>query len=214
MNIVILGSPASGKGTQAQLLSKEYGLYHLQTGDIARDLAKKDERIKQIVDSGKLVPEDEMTMYVIDVLNKDKSDMKNIIFEGFPRFVGQHEALENFLKNKGDDIDAVISLDIDKDEAIKRISARRICNKCGEVYNLITNPPGEEGKCRCGGDLIQREDDKPEAINMRFEYYKNNTKELIDYLERKKKLIKVDGSKPIEVVFENIKAVLDKIISK
>lgn len=214
MNIVILGSPASGKGTQAQLLSKEYGLYHLQTGDIAREIAQKDDRIRSIIDSGKLVPDEEMTMYVMDVLHEHKSDMKNILFEGFPRFITQYEALENFLKNKGDDIDAVISLEIDKDEAIKRISARRICNKCGEVYNLITNPPEVEGKCRCGGDLIQREDDKPEAINVRFEYYKNNTKELIDYLDRKKKLIKIDGSKPIDEVFASIKNALDKIISK
>jgi adenylate kinase len=204
MNIVILGAPGSGKGTQAELLVKELSLYHFQTGELSRKLAKKDTRIREIVDSGKLIPEQEMTMYVIDFLTKNHSEMSDILFEGFPRFISQHEALEKFLKTKGDDIDAVISLDISEEEAVARISSRRICKECGEVYNLVTDPPPEGGGCKCGGKLVQRGDDNPKSVKTRFEYYRNNTKELIDYLDVKGKLIRVDGERPIEVIFKDI----------
>jgi len=202
---VILGAPASGKGTQAQLLSEKFKLFHFQTGELSRSLAKKDPRIKKIVDSGKLIPEEEMTMYALDYLKENKPDLKNILFEGFPRFISQYEALEKFLELKGDGIDAVISLDISEREAVRRLSARRICENCGEIYNLITTPPPEEGKCgNCGGKLVQRADDKPESIKVRFSYYKDNTEKLIDYLDRKKKLIRIDGERPIEVIFKDI----------
>src|SRR3990172_124955 len=212
MNIVVLGAPASGKGTQAQLLSEKFKLFHFQTGELSRSLAKKDPRIKKIVDSGKLIPEEEMTMYALDYLKENKSDLKNILFEGFPRFISQYGALEMFLKTKGDDIDAVIALDITEKEAIRRLSARRICENCGEVYNLITSPPPEAGKCgKCGGKLMQRADDKQESIKVRFTYYKDNTKKLIDYLDKKGKLLRVDGERPIEVIFEDILERLKKI---
>ena len=205
MNIVLLGAPASGKGTQAQLLSKKFNLYHLQTGEIARELSKKDPRVKEIVNSGKLIPAEEMTMYVMDILKENKPSMKNILFEGFPRFISQYEALEKFLKNKGDDIDMVLSLDISEDVAIKRISSRLICSKCDSSFNLITNPPQKNGVCDlCGGKLIQRQDDKPESVKKRFEYYRKNTKELIDYLDKKGKLTRVDGNQPIEVISKEL----------
>lgn len=204
MNIVLLGAPASGKGTQAKLLIQKLNLFHFQTGELSRNLAKKDPRIKEIVDSGKLIPEEEMTMYALDYLKDVKPDFKNILFEGFPRFISQYEALEKFLKMKGDDIDVVISLDIDEDEAIKRLSARRICEKCGRIYNLVTNPPQNPSVCECGGELVQREDDKPESIKLRFEYYNDNTKKLIDHLDRSGKLICVDAVRPIDVIFQDI----------
>lgn len=203
MNIIILGSPASGKGTQAKLLSKKLGLYHLQTGDIARKLAKNDLRIREIVNSGKLIPEEEMTMHVFDFLLRHKSKLSGILFEGFPRFISQYTALDEFLKNKGDDIDAVISIDISKKEAVKRISARRTCEGCGEIYNLITNPP-PNGGCRCGGKLIQREDDNPKSVKIRFQYYRDNTKKLMDYLDEKGILIKIDGERSINTINEDI----------
>lgn len=204
MNIVLLGAPASGKGTQADLLSEKLKLFHFQTGKLSRDLAKKNKRIKKIVNSGKLIPEEEMTMYALDYLSKLKPKYENILFEGFPRFISQYEALEEFLKTKGDDIDFVISLDIDEKEAIKRLSSRRTCARCGEVYNIITNPPAKRGVCECGGKLIQREDDKPKSIKVRFKYYKENTKKLIDYLDKRKKLTRIDAARPIEVIFQDI----------
>lgn len=203
MNIILLGSPASGKGTQADLLSKKLGLYYFQTGKLSRDLAKKDKRIKEIIDSGKLIPEQEMTMYVVDFLKENHSTMGDILFEGFPRFISQYEALKQFLETKGDDIDAIISIDISGKEAVRRLSARRTCEKCGEVYNLITDPP-PKGGCKCGGKLIIREDDKPESIRVRFQYYKDNTKKLIDYVDKKGELIRINGERPIEVIHKDI----------
>jgi len=210
MNIILLGAPGSGKGTQAERIAKRFKMYYLQTGEIARGLARSDKRIKEIIESGKLIPEQEMTMYVLDFLNKNKGDFENILFEGFPRFISQYQALENFLKLKGDDIDLAISLDITEEEAVKRISSRRICVKCGEIYNLVTNPPEGKG-CKCGGELVQREDDKPRAVKVRFEYYKNNTKELIDYLDRSGKLVRIDGARSIEVIFKDIEEEIKKL---
>jgi len=212
MNIVLLGSPASGKRTQADILCRKFGLFHLSTGDIARKLAEEDPRIKEIVTSGKLIPPEEITMHVLDFLEHKKPDLKNILFEGFPRFVSQFDALDNFLKSKGDAIDAVISLAVPMDVAIKRISSRWGCPKCGEIYNTETKPPKTSGICdKCGSNLSQREDDKPESVRTRFEYYLENTKELIDYVDSKGKLTKIDGDRPIDVIAKDLEEVVKKI---
>lgn len=205
MNIVLLGAPGSGKGTQAELLSRRLGFYYFQSGKLSRMLAKKNPRIREYVNSGRLIPEQEMTMYVIDYLSKKKTKMDNILLEGFPRFISQYQALEKFFETKGFDISLVISLDISEKEAIKRISSRRICEKCGEVYNLITNPPPKPGRCKCGEKLILRDDDKPSSVRIRFDYYRKNTKKLIDYLDKKGNLIRIDAERPIEVIYKDIK---------
>ncbi len=212
MNIVLLGSPASGKGTQANLLCEKFGLYHLSTGDVTRKLAEDNARIKEIMNSGKLVPAEEMTMHVINFLTNQKPDLKYILFEGFPRFITQYEALSNFLTSKGDDIDLVISLDVSEEEAIKRISSRRVCSKCGENFNTVTNPPTVEGVCDiCGGSLIQREDDNEESVKVRFQYYKDNTKELIDFLDGKGKLVRVNGERPIDEIQKDLVEIVEKL---
>lgn len=211
MNIVLLGSPASGKGTQAEILSKKFNLFHLSTGDIARKLAETDPRIKEIVNSGKLIPPEEITMHVLDFLEHEKPDMTGILFEGFPRFISQYEALDNFLKSKGDSIDLVISLEVPIEVAIKRISSRWMCPGCGEIYNMETNPPKNPGVCdKCGGILVQRDDDKPEAVKTRFEYYVQNTKELIDYVDSKGRLTKINGDRPIDVIAKELEEVVRK----
>lgn len=215
MNIVLLGSPASGKGTQAEILSKKFSLFHLSTGDIARRLAETDPRIREIVNSGKLIPPEEITMHVLDFLEKNKPDLKDILFEGFPRFISQYEALDNFLKSKGDDIDVVISLEVPIEEAVKRISSRWVCPKCGEIYNIETNPPRLSGVCdKCGGVLTQRDDDKPEAVRTRFEYYIDNTKELIDYVDSKGKLTRVDGDRPIDEIAKDLERIVAEASKK
>ncbi len=215
MNIVLLGPPASGKGTQADILCREFGLYHLATGDLSRKLAETDPEIKRIYDEGKLIPAELISMHVINFLDKNKSDLKDILFEGFPRFISQYEALDSFLRNKGDDIDAIISLDVSEEEAVKRISSRRICSKCGEPYNLITKLPKKENTCDlCGGSLIQRTDDNPEAVKVRFQYYMDNTKELIDYVESLGKLTRVNGERPIEEISKDLFKIVSDIKSK
>lgn len=215
MNIVLLGSPASGKGTQAEILSKKFDLFHLSTGDVARKLAETDPRIKEIINSGKLIPAEEITMHVLDFLEKNKPDLKDILFEGFPRFVSQYEALDNFLKSKGDDIDVVISLEVPMEEAIKRISARWMCSKCGETYNTETNPPKTSGICdKCDSSLVQRDDDKPEAVKTRFEYYVKNTKELIDYIDSKGKLTRVNGDRSIGEIAKDLERIVAEASKK
>ncbi len=209
MNIVLLGPPGSGKGTQAEMLSDHFNLYYLQTGDLARELAEKDTRINEIIDSGKLIPEEEMTAFVMKHLEKNVPEGRNILFEGFPRFVHQYQVYEKWLASKGEKIDKVILLDIAEEDVVKRLSARRICSKCDKVYNLITNPP-PEGKCECGGELVQRDDDNPNAIKVRFDYYRKNTKLLADYLKDKGSLIIIDANRPINVIFEEIVQKLNK----
>src|SRR3989344_1126984 len=147
MNLVLLGAPGSGKGTQAEKLAKKLGLFYLQTGKLSREWAVKNDKIKKIIESGKLIPEKIMTEFVMDYLEKNVPDGKNILFEGFPRFISQFEDYEKWLKSKDQDIEAVISLDLREAEAVKRLSSRRICDKCGEVYNLITNPPPKPNRC-------------------------------------------------------------------
>jgi len=210
MNIVLLGSPASGKGTQAELLAKKFGLYILATGDLSRKIAETNSRIREIVNSGKLIPEEEMTMYVFDFLIKTKPDFDNILFEGFPRFVSQYQALDNFLATKHQALDLVISLDISRVEAIKRISARRVCASCGEVYNLVTKPSKITNVCDLdGGSLILRPDDEPKSVAVRFDYYIANTKELIDFLDKNHKLIRVSGERPIETISAEINQIIE-----
>jgi adenylate kinase len=212
MNIVLLGSPASGKGTQAEILCREFNLFHLSTGDISRKLAETDPRIKDMINSGKLIPSEEMTMYVLDFLKTQKPDLKDILFEGFPRFITQYEALDNFLRGKGDDIDMVISLEVSEKVAIERISSRRVCETCGESYNIVTKSPRIDGVCdKCGGRLVQRKDDNPESVKVRFKYYQENTKELIDYLDEKGLLTKVDGERPIDEIASDLHKMVEKV---
>lgn len=212
MNIVLLGTPASGKGTQAEILCQKFGLYHLSTGQLARKLAEKDERLKEIVNSGQLIPHEEMTMYVLRFLGENKSDLKDILFEGFPRFVPQYEALENFLITEGDDIDIVFSLDVSEEEAVRRISSRRVCGKCGENFNTVTKPPKMENVCDvCGGELIIRDDDKPESVKVRFQFYQENTKVLIDYLDKKGKLTRINAERPIDDIARDLEEVVKNL---
>lgn len=130
--------------------------------------------------------------------------MRNILFDGFPRFISQYEALDEFLKSKGDDIDAIISLDISEEEAVNRISSRLTCEKCGTIYNTITNPPQNSGLCDCGGTLRQREDAKPEAVKVRFQFYRDNTEKMINHIDQKGKLIRINGELPIDEVYKEI----------
>ena len=205
MNIVLLGPPGSGKGTQAEKLSDKLNLLYLQTGDLAREWAEKNKRIKSIIESGKLIPEKEMTAFVMQYLEETVPPERDILFEGFPRFVSQFKSYQEWLTKRGKKIDAVIFLDSSEGAIIKRLSARRICDKCGEVYNLVTNPPKNKRVCdKCGGRLISRKDDNPDSIRIRFKYYHGNTQKLIEYLDRKGLVIKVNADRPIEVIFKDI----------
>jgi adenylate kinase len=207
MNIIVLGPPGSGKGTQSKRLTKELNMDYFSTGDFARKMAEYNPRIKNIVESGGLIPEEEMTRYVYKYLEENFDDMTNILFDGFPRFVSQYELLTQLLKDKGSEKILIISLELDDEKVIKRLSSRRICEDCGKEYNLVTNPPKSE-TCECGGKLITRADDNPESIKERLDVYKENVEPLIRHVEEKGYLIKIDGDQPIETI---TKEVLEKI---
>ena len=210
MNIIVLGPPGSGKGTQSKKLSKELDMDYFGTGDFSRNLAEYNPRLKGIVESGDLIPEDEMTRYVGKYLEEKYDDVTNILFDGYPRFVSQYKFLKEWLEKRGSDKIVAIFLELSDDVVIKRLSSRRICEKCGKEYNLVTNPP-ENSHCDCGGDLVSRADDNPESIKERLVVYKENVEPLISYLESEGNLIKVNGDQSIKTITDEILLSLKKI---
>lgn len=204
MNLIILGPQGSGKGTQAKLIAKKLNLFYFESGDFLRDLAKTDSRINEIINKkGVLLPDQEIFSYVSKYLEKNDPDFKNFILDGYPRSVKQYQYLKDWLQEKGSVIDKAILLNISEKESLKRLSARRICEDCGNLYNLITNPP-PKGVCECGGKLIQREDDQPDAIKKRLAEYQKQTMPVIDQFRKEGILLEIDGERPIETIFQDI----------
>lgn len=213
MNIIMLGPPGAGKGTQAQMLAEKYGIPQISTGDILRaavaegtELGKK---AKEYMDKGQLVPDEVVIGIVKERLSKPDCE-KGFILDGFPRTVAQAEALDGILKEMGKKIDYVINIVVPDEEILKRLTGRRTCKVCGAMYHIIYNPPKVEGKCdKCGGDLYQRDDDKEETIKNRLSVYHSQTAPLIDYYRKKGVLIDIDGTKDIKTIFQDICAVLE-----
>jgi adenylate kinase len=201
MNIILLGPPGSGKGTQARLLADTLGLYYLEAGKLSRKWAKKDPKIKKIVESGGLIPEKKMSAYVYKHLESKHPEADNILFEGYPRFVSQYEDLENWLQKRGGKIDKVLYLNVGEDEIIKRLSVRRMDKKTGKIYNLKTEPPPASVDPK---DLTLRADDKPKAIKERLEEFGKNTFPIVSYAQKQGKLVEVNGEDSVETVFESI----------
>lgn len=205
MNIIILGPQGSGKGTQARLLAQKYKLFYLESGEFLREIAKTNKEIDQIINvRGNLVPDEQMISLIKNYLDNKVPEGNNILFDGYPRSIKQYELLKQWLGEKGQKIDKAFFLDISEEESIKRLSARRVCDRDGKVWNLITNPPPTPGKCTCGGNLLQRPDDKPEIIRERLAQYQKTTQPLIEMLEKENLLIKVNGERPIEVIFHDL----------
>lgn len=198
--IVLLGPPGAGKGTQAKLLVEKTGLTHLSTGDILRDEVARGtdlgKQAKAYMDRGDLVPD----QLIIDMIRGRIESAHGFILDGFPRTVAQAEALEKITP-----IDIAIDIDLSRDEVIRRLSARRVCRNCGRIYNLISNPPKVDGKCDvCGGELYQRDDDRPEVIKNRYDVYMAATAPLIEFYRTRGLLAQVDGQCPTDVVFSQM----------
>jgi adenylate kinase len=201
MNVIIQGPQASGKGTQARLLAEKYGWLHLEMGKILRSIANSDnpyaEKIKDTLNSGKLVPDELVRLIAWDFVSKHHE--QGLIFEGYPRSLPQYEHLQDMLKKFNKKINALISINIPEEESIKRMSDRRTCVRCGRVYIA-----GEALKCECGGDLVLREDDKPEAIKRRLQIYHDQTKPVFERAKAEGIALEIDGMHPIAEVHEMI----------
>ncbi len=197
MKLILLGAPGAGKGTQAKWISKEYGLPHISTGDILRQNVKEGTELgkeaKKYMDAGGLVPDEVIIGMMRDRLAQDDC-RAGFILDGFPRTIKQAEELEKIT-----DIDAVLNIYVPFEKLIERITGRRSCPKCGAVYHIKYNPPKKDNICDvCGTPLIQRDDDKEETVKKRLETYEEQTAPLIDYYEKKGKLLTVEGQEEIE----------------
>lgn len=196
--IVLLGPPGAGKGTQAALLAERLGLRHISTGEILREEVEHGTELgrkaRAYMDRGELVPDE----LVIAMLRGRLDSDSGFILDGFPRTVSQAEALEGLAR-----LDRVLNIRLSEEEVVRRLSARRVCKGCGRNYNLISNPPKVAGRCdACGGELFQRDDDKPEVIRRRYQVYEAETAPLKDFYRKRGLLVEVEGARPIEAVFE------------
>ena len=212
MNLVLMGLPGAGKGTQAEKIVEKYNIPHISTGDMFRAAIKEGTELglkaKSFMDKGELVP-DEVTIGIVrERLSKDDCK-KGFLLDGFPRTVAQAEALENILSELNRPIDYVINVDVDKDILMERLTGRRICKECGATYHLVFNPPAKEDVCdRCGGELYQRADDNAETVQNRLDVNLKQTKPLLSFYEDKGTLRNINGQQDIKVVFEDIDTLL------
>lgn len=208
-NLVFLGPPGAGKGTQAKRLAKDLNLLHLSTGDILREAVRNQTQLgkkaKDFMDRGELVPDDLIVALIEEVMPEEGG----VVLDGFPRTIAQAQALEEMLARKGLRLDGVVLFEVPDEVVVERLSGRRICPKCGAVYHVKTNPPKEDQLCdNCGAELIQREDDREDVVRRRLEVYRRQTSPLVEYYERKGILIKLDASKEIEEVYRDLRKVV------
>ncbi|MFQ5729839.1 MAG: adenylate kinase [Waddliaceae bacterium] len=204
--IILLGPPGSGKGTQAKQITRELQIPHISTGDLFRENMSKNtafgQRAKAYIDQGKLVPDEVVLDMLFDRVAKD--DCKaGYLLDGFPRTIPQAETLDRHLKNKAHQ--QVINLEVSDEIVIKRISGRLTCTKCGIIFNKYFSPPEDEKKCEeCGGELIQRDDDRPEVVKERLRVYYAQTAPLVKYYGDKGILTTFDGEQDPETIYKQI----------
>lgn len=212
MNIIVMGLPGAGKGTQADSIVEKYDTPHISTGDMFRAAISEGTELgvkaKSYMDQGALVP-DEVTIGIVrERLSKPDCD-KGFLLDGFPRTVPQAEALDQLLTDMNRKIEYVLNIDVDPEELVKRLTGRRICKVCGTSYHLIFNPPKVEGKCdKDNGELYQREDDNPETVKSRLEVNMTQTAPLLAFYNEKNVLANINGQQDIKDVFKELDAVL------
>jgi adenylate kinase len=214
MNIILLGPPGVGKGTQAQLIAKKYTIPQISTGDMFRAAIKAGtplgKQAEIITKAGKLV-DDSITLGLVKERVQQPDCKNGFLMDGFPRTIPQAEGFDTLLKDMHKRLNSVISIYIDDAVVIARLSGRRTCPKCNAVYHVETNPPKKDNICdKCQVPLIQRVDDQQEIIKKRLETYTNQTEPLVTFYKKKKLLHDINGDQPIEKVFKDITAVLEK----
>lgn len=208
MNLVLLGPPGSGKGTQAALISEELEMPHISTGDMLRKAVAQETPLgveaKGYMDKGDLVPDEVVIGITVDRL-KERDCKKGFLLDGFPRTLPQAEALDKALEKNGKTIDAVINIEVSDKGILRRLTGRRTCRDCSKVYHLVYEPPENQSFCdQCGGRLVQRSDDTIETVTNRLKVYKQLTEPLIKYYMDKHLLKSVDGEQPVQNVFDDI----------
>ncbi|WP_226530299.1 adenylate kinase [Metabacillus niabensis] len=208
MNLVLMGLPGAGKGTQAERIVEKYNIPHISTGDMFRAAMKEETELglqaKSFIDKGELVP-DEVTIGIVRERLGKNDCQKGFLLDGFPRTVAQADALEGILSELNKQIDYVINIEVNKDILMERLTGRRICKQCGATYHLVFNPPAHEGKCdKCGGELYQRADDNEETVANRLEVNLQQTQPLLDFYNEKGYLRNIDGEQDIDMVFNDV----------
>jgi adenylate kinase len=210
MNLILLGPPGAGKGTQAKILTKKFGIPQVSTGDILRGAVKEQTpmgiKAKEYMDAGALVP-DEVVVGIVEERLAKPDCFDGFILDGFPRTVVQADALKTTLAGLHKKIEHVISIVVDKEELLGRITGRRTCRLCGKGYNLAFDPPKQDGKCdECEGELFQRDDDSEKTMRHRLDVYEQQTAPLIDYYAHESLLRTVSGTGSIEAIQQKILA--------
>lgn len=212
MNILIMGPPGAGKGTQADVIVNEFGIPHISTGDAFRLAMKLGTPIgvkaKEYIERGELVPDD-VTIGIVEERLQQPDCEQGFLLDGFPRTLAQAEALDEILGRLSTKLDHVVDLKVDRDRLMARITGRRICKTCGATYHLIFNPPKVEGICdKDGGELYQRSDDNEESVGKRLDEYSNKTAPLLTFYENKGLLRQIDGEQDIDAVSNDIVSLL------
>lgn len=215
MNIILMGLPGAGKGTQASEIVKKFPIPHISTGDMFRKAIKDETELgkeaKSYMDHGELVP-DEVTVGIVKERLSEDDAKKGFLLDGFPRTLEQAEALSKIMTELGRKIDAVINIEVPEEELMNRLTGRRVCEVCGTTYHLVFNPPKVDGVCDLdGGKLYQREDDNPETVAKRLEVNVKQSKPILEYYDKEGVLKNVDGSKDIQEVTGSIIDILEDL---
>jgi adenylate kinase len=213
--VVLLGPPGSGKGTQAKRLVEVLGTPHVSSGDLFRhhlsEGTELGKRARSYMEKGELVPDDVTVDMVIDRISRPDCE-EGVILDGFPRTLTQAEALDRELERRGQRITIAPLIQVSDEEVMRRLTARRVCEDCGAVYNLIFNPPEEEGVCDvCGGGLYQREDDNPETVRHRLYTYYKETSPLVGYYFARDLLVEIDGEQTVEEVQQDLREAFEAV---
>ncbi|CUY01608.1 adenylate kinase [Staphylococcus epidermidis] len=215
MNIILMGLPGAGKGTQASEIVKKFPIPHISTGDVFRKAIKDEtdlgKEAKSYMDRGELVP-DEVTVGIVKERISEDDAKKGFLLDGFPRTIDQAESLNQIMSELDREIDAVINIEVPEEELMNRLTGRRICEKCGTTYHLVFNPPKVDGICDIdGGKLYQREDDNPETVSNRLSVNVKQSKPILEYYNNKGVLKNIDGSKDIDEVTNDVIDILDHL---
>ena len=213
MYVVLFGAPGAGKGTQAAILAEKTGLVHITTGELFREAIRQETELgkqaKPYYDRGQLVP-DRLTIAMLLERLSQGDCARGAILDGFPRTLEQATALDEALAQEGRAIDKVVYIQVAENELLGRLAGRWSCRQCGSVYHERFQPPRQAGRCdQCGGELYQRDDDKPETVRSRLEVYFQQTAPLIEYYRARGKLVEIDGDKSVEEVAKGLLAVVE-----